>query len=457
MKIFIRVLLLIGVFFLNYTVAQASLQKESSQDLHQVAPEVLVPPSSSLPSSSPPMGDPETKSLLSPSLSSSTLTPETINLLALFFANFAYYPHTFNNEILMKLAYQGTGEPDSTQIVTEGFVGGDTVEGVKNLNLLKSFAVKVMPYKYPKKTATEGCVAPPKFITEYLSPDYTDLSHWKVRLIEGENGINFGIKYTKWTISAVVAYHPEKNILVIGIRGTDPARKEDLITDSAPIGRAVKDIHPLMYMVPASARVPRGFLGYFESMGDDIFNAIKDLIPDEKEATTQIIITGHSLGGAAANIAAAFVSSMSEIYPMRTQLARLSIIDNPHDVPEFTLSNIHLRTFGMPANVGNQEYIDWMESELKLDIIHFSNPRDPITHVTTGGSYLGYFVPKWVKGQYNQGYSKKWVNLKSTEEDALTGDPLAPHGLDRYAQAIIEQDPAYEMQRLELGKVVSPK
>lgn len=392
---------------------------------------------------------------------SSNLTPERINLLALLFANLAYYPHTVNSEIINQAIakrtywqYWGGEKPDidMSKIITAGIVGGGTDEGRKNLELLKDFTVEVVPQKnFGSKKTSDIRSTPPQFITDYLGTDYTDLSKWKIKFIEGENGINYIIKSTEWTISAVVAYHPEKNILVVGIRGTDSSKVSDLITDIAPTGRAVKSAHPLMAAVPSDARVPRGFLGYFESMGDEILKAIDEFVPDEKESTTQIIIAGHSLGGAAANVTSAFVASLSELYGVREKLKSLHIIDNPQEIPSFALENIHLRTFGMPANVGNQNYIDWLESQIG-SIIHFSNPRDPVSHLTVAGKYLS---DKRITGRYSQGTSKKWFNLESVSGDSMLKNPLDPHSLTRYAQAIIEQNPVYNKLRAEVGKTLS--
>ncbi|KAH8830094.1 alpha/beta-hydrolase [Flagelloscypha sp. PMI_526] len=122
----------------------------------------------------------------------------------------------------------------------------------------------------------------------------------------------------------VAGFLPDTKQIVLAYQGTDPFEFESVLTDL--------DILPdsldtgLFPGLAKEALVHGGFQDAFKASSDQIFPVINNLI--QEKGTKDIVVTGHSLGGALAQLAAMHMA--------------LTIPD----------ANIQLTTFGMPR-VGN--------------------------------------------------------------------------------------------------------
>lgn len=407
------------------------------------------------------------------------LSSEEISLLGMYFSLLAY-------------------EIDSKNCVP-GPVGGDTEIGRENLAKLIDFD----PAAYPEKKSKGMPAIPLKAYLKKIGYDM-NLQDWNMYIIEGQTGIDlFGgskhiqsltnylgnfkglgflnaYKLLDTRPSAIVAFNPKRNLLVIGTRGS--VWTTDFITDAAPIGRPAKDVHATAFKIPNGARVARGFVGYAQSMSDGIYESIIDLVPNAMETETQIIITGHSLGGAAAYVNAGWLASMSMINPMEAAgLEKSGLVSRADDIPQFREENINLVTFGMPHMAGNQTFVDWVDNGIG-SVVHYYTPADPVPMAGTSQfkGILSYLV--W--DQYKSGVSKYWKLvgkdvLSKDEAPSLshpqpddhwseqvaiktTDDPIidfAHHSMETYSYGILSEPPfsslTQELLKEDMGQSIN--
>ena len=128
---------------------------------------------------------------------------------------------------------------------------------------------------------------------------------------------------------------------VLAFRGTEVTKKTDIVTDAKALKVSVIE-----------GRVHRGFLDGYNSVRDDILEALK------KVQGLPIYITGHSLGAALATVATNYLEDeVIEGLPLRDQIAACY-------------------TFGSPR-VGNKEF----DREFKAAIYRVVNTTDIVTVV----------------------------------------------------------------------------
>ncbi|KAH8824756.1 alpha/beta-hydrolase [Flagelloscypha sp. PMI_526] len=199
----------------------------------------------------------------------------------------------------------------------------------------------------------------------------------------------------------VAGFWPDKKQIVLSYQGTDPFELQAVLTDL--------DIFPdsldktLFPGLPEEAKVHGGFQDAFKASSDTIFPAIQKLI-DEK-GTKDIIVTGHSLGGALAQLAAMHMA--------------LTIPD----------ANIELFTLGCPR-VGN---IEWATSVTdKVPNNSRVNNQDDIVPIIPGRSF-GFSHPDGeVHLLDDNGKAVRCTGIDSEEKDCtidsvsniLLGNPL---------------------------------
>jgi predicted lipase len=113
--------------------------------------------------------------------------------------------------------------------------------------------------------------------------------------------------------------------------------------------------------VPADARpditVHAGFRYKFFS----IKNALEEVLMENLADFDTLVLTGHSLGGALATIAAPFLSDM---FPAKT---------------------VKCISFGSPR-VGNENFVKWFQSTVDSNV-RIVNEHDPVPHLPLGSAY----------------------------------------------------------------------
>lgn len=112
--------------------------------------------------------------------------------------------------------------------------------------------------------------------------------------------------------------------------------------------------HPL---IRPNATIHAGFKVKFFS----IKNQLEDLLKRDMDNFEKIIITGHSLGGALATIAAPF---LAELFPSKS---------------------IKCISFGAPR-VGNHHFVEWFRDKVETNV-RIVNEHDPVPHLPIGLSF----------------------------------------------------------------------
>jgi hypothetical protein len=105
------------------------------------------------------------------------------------------------------------------------------------------------------------------------------------------------VSYDKPTDSvAVVGYHPDREEIVISFRGTEPLSIKNWIDDVEFIKT------PLNYANTGDANVHEGFLNAYNAHSQDLVASVLGLI--EEHPDYEVVVTGHSFGGAMGAICA---------------------------------------------------------------------------------------------------------------------------------------------------------
>ena len=154
-------------------------------------------------------------------------------------------------------------------------------------------------------------------------------------------------RYTcdKSDAQATFSYRPEDAAVFIAFRGTDSFR--DFLIDACVVKREA----PFLEDNCNDARVHGGFLEQYLSCRDDAAGYV-DRFPNRKN----VVVTGHSLGGALATLFAAYLRDR-----------------NPDE-------NVTCITFGCPR-VGNRAFSQHLDRVLTVKRIVVGN--DPVTTIPT--------------------------------------------------------------------------
>lgn len=151
------------------------------------------------------------------------------------------------------------------------------------------------------------------------------------------------------------------NVIVLTFRGTESSSIKNWLTN-LDFG---KDPFPGL---PSNHQVHQGFLGAYKDVKSQVFAALNAAV--KQCANCRIILTGHSLGGALATIAAA------------------DLIVN-----KYAGSRLSLYTYGSPR-VGNVEFVTWFNNQIK-DSFRVTHADDAVTHVpldSMGYTHVGFNV-----------------------------------------------------------------
>eukprot|EP00030_Apusomonadida_sp_AF-17_P002471 a339785_1203.p2 GENE.a339785_1203~~a339785_1203.p2 ORF type:complete len:306 (+),score=96.13 a339785_1203:27-920(+) len=146
--------------------------------------------------------------------------------------------------------------------------------------------------------------------------------------------------------NAFVGYHPASKQVILSFEG------------SANVTNWITNIQFLKVdfqfpNAPEGARVHRGFYKAYQAIGVDVENDVGQLI--DQLPGYQVLVTGHSLGGALAVFGAIDVS-----------------LNRPH-VP------VNVYTFGQPR-VGNKMFSEWFDMQI-ANSIRMTNNSDIVPHL----------------------------------------------------------------------------
>jgi hypothetical protein len=171
-----------------------------------------------------------------------------------------------------------------------------------------------------------------KISEEAYDNDNTDVTLQDYKVVENEN------EATK----AIIGYEPSSKTVIIVFRGT--AESENIEND-LNISKEYLSIVPEC----EDCKVHEGFLISFDSLSEKIIETTKNL--RNKYPDSEVIVTGHSLGGGMANIAAVLLEHLG--------------------------MKVSLYTFGSPR-VGNDKFVDYANKRLMKNI-RVTYAEDPVT------------------------------------------------------------------------------
>jgi hypothetical protein len=159
---------------------------------------------------------------------------------------------------------------------------------------------------------------------------------------------------TKWHFSEIAilrGFHTQgfvarqSNILIVAFRGTEPTNAVDWLTDV--------NYHQARYMSKIPGRIHGGWTRGLEEVRPAMIGAIRQLA---KADQPRIYITGHSLGGALAVLAAA-VLEFEESQPVSA-----------------------VYTYGQPR-VGDPEFSQAFDTKLRASTFRYVNDQDIVPHL----------------------------------------------------------------------------
>jgi len=195
-----------------------------------------------------------------------------------------------------------------------------------------------------------------------------------------------------------VGFWPTQSAVVVAHQGTDPLQLLSVLTD---LNIEFMKPDPILFpMVPNGVEVHSGFAIEHKKTASLILAEVKDLMA--KHSSTHVILVGHSLGGALAELDALF---MKLHLPANT-----------------TVQGV---TFGTPR-VGNAAWATLFDSEVP-DFKRMNNKRDPVP--TVPGRRLGFRHPS---GEIHIGFDGIAVACPGPDDgvDSECSDLTVPHVLE---------------------------
>jgi triacylglycerol lipase len=148
----------------------------------------------------------------------------------------------------------------------------------------------------------------------------------------------------------------QNEVFYLSFRGTD--ERSDVLADLDILRTYLFEDRP-------SILVHRGFLNYFNEIKEDIISQINA----SSHLFHTIQVTGHSLGGAMATIAAAFIGEL-----VNNPTIKEVVNFKPKDKAK---KRIVCHTVGSPR-VGNIGFVNWFHSHVD-ESMRIANDDDPIT------------------------------------------------------------------------------
>ncbi|KAG7441496.1 alpha/beta-hydrolase [Guyanagaster necrorhizus] len=159
-----------------------------------------------------------------------------------------------------------------------------------------------------------------------------------------------------------VGYWPSEDAIVVGHEGTDPTQLESVLTD---VDALHDNLNPDLFPgVSSEVYVHAGFRDAQASTAREILTEVQSLI--ESKGTSNLVVVGHSLGGALAELDGLFFAL---------------------NIPS---ASIKVMTYGTPR-VGNLAFAELIDSKVP-NFKRIDNKRDFIPILP--GRHLGYVQPE---------------------------------------------------------------
>ncbi|KAF8470270.1 lipase [Russula ochroleuca] len=160
-----------------------------------------------------------------------------------------------------------------------------------------------------------------------------------------------------------VGYSKSLSTVIVAHQGTDPSKLLAVLTDaSVPLEQLDTSLFP---GIPSDVEAHSGFVDEQAKTASEILSAVENTL--STQGLSSVTVVGHSLGGA--------LALLDGVY-LRLQLSK--------DV------TVKVISYGMPR-VGNQAFVNFVDSQLSRVVTHVNNQEDPIPIVP--GMDLGYHHP----------------------------------------------------------------
>ncbi|KIY63329.1 lipase [Cylindrobasidium torrendii FP15055 ss-10] len=159
-----------------------------------------------------------------------------------------------------------------------------------------------------------------------------------------------------------VGYSPSLSSVIVSHQGTDPSSIESLLVDGDLVrGELDSSLFP---GISDDVHVHKGFRDAHAAVAKDVLAAVLSTLQDI--GVSDVVLVGHSLGAALSLLDAAYL---------------------PLHLPN---ANFRYIGFALPR-VGNQEWADYLDSNVKGDLVHITN-KDDLVPILPGRG-LGYHHP----------------------------------------------------------------
>lgn len=156
-----------------------------------------------------------------------------------------------------------------------------------------------------------------------------------------------------------VGFSPSQNTVIVAHQGTDTSEFFADLTDADFFLESLDS--SLFPGIPSSVEVHNGFASEQASTAPTILSYVKQTL--SQHGTSSVTVVGHSLGAA------------------------LALIDGVYLHLQLSSASVRVVGYGMPR-VGNQDFANWVDSNLGGHVTHINNEEDPIPIVP--GRFLDF-------------------------------------------------------------------
>jgi hypothetical protein len=189
-----------------------------------------------------------------------------------------------------------------------------------------------------------------------------------------------------------VGFSPSLDTVIVAHQGTNPS---DFLADLTDADLSRGPLNPSLFPgVPSTVEVHNGFASEQASTAPTILSAVQQTL--SAHGASSVTVIGHSLGAA--------LALLDSVY-LRVQL-NASV-------------NVRMVGYGLPR-VGNQDFANWVDSNLSGLVTHVNNEEDPIPIVP--GISLGFHHPS---GEVHITDSGTWENCPGQDNPStlcIVGD-----------------------------------
>ncbi|KAN0132756.1 lipase [Lactarius tabidus] len=204
-----------------------------------------------------------------------------------------------------------------------------------------------------------------------------------------------------------VGFSPSLDTVIVAHQGTDTKEFLADLTDAEIVRKSLDS--SLFPGISSSVEVHSGFANEQASTAPTILSYVNQSLTAHDASSVTVV--GHSLGAA--------IALLDGVY-LRVQLPSVSV---------------RVVVYGLPR-VGNQDFANWVDSNLSGQVTHINNKEDPIPIVP--GRFLGFDHPS---GEIHITDSNTWENCPGQDNpsnlcivgdvpnifDGKTGDHRGPY------------------------------